>query len=219
VAVEVTIIRFSMVNAYLLKTGAGFFLIDTGFSWQRGRLKRALKMAGCKPGDLKLVVITHADFDHTGNCAWLQKKYGVPIAIHRAESAAVERGRMLLSRKNPRGMIVRALMDIMGFLVFRRFKPAILVEEGDNLTTYGLEARILHTPGHSMGSIGVLTADGRFFCGDLFTNNHKPLKCPYVDDEKDLDASIERLKDLNIVMVYPGHGQPFTMIDYRRVKD
>jgi len=211
---EIIAINSSISNAYLLKTKTGFVLIDTGFSWQRSRLQKTLKSAGCRPGDLKLVVITHADFDHTSNCAWLQKKYAVPIAIHRAESAVVERGRMMLSRKNRRGVFARLMVDIMGIFIFRHFKPDVYIDEGDDLSRYGLDARICHIPGHSMGSIGVLVSGGDFFCGDLLTNEKKPDKSTLVDDAAEIDASIERLKSLDIKTIYPGHGRPFTMAEY-----
>ena len=212
---EITPIRFSMVNGYLLKTGEDFLLVDTGFSWRRGALRDALQRAGCTRGKLKLVVITHSDFDHTGNCAWLRKKYGAAVAIHRAEALAVERGRMLLSRKNQPGPLPRTLIFLMGLLVFRRFRPDLLVADGDDLSRYGLDARVVHVAGHSLGSIGVLTADGDFFCGDLLTTkNGRPVKGALVDDAKEMDASIERLKSMDIKTVYPGHGRPFTMAEY-----
>jgi hydroxyacylglutathione hydrolase len=216
---EIVTISSSIANSYLLKTGTGFILIDTGFSWQRGKLRKTLETVGCMPGDLKLVVITHADFDHTGNCAWLQKKYKAPIAIHRAESAVVERGRMLLSRKNRQGVFARTMVDVMGLFIFRRFKPDIYIDEGNDLSRYGLDARVFHIPGHSMGSIGILTADGHFFCGDLLTNEKRPEKSTLVDDAVEMDASVERLKSLDIRTIYPGHGRPFTLAQYIQSKD
>jgi hydroxyacylglutathione hydrolase len=197
-----------------LKTDSGFILIDTGISFQRGALKKALNQAECRPGDLKLIVITHADFDHTGNCAWLRGKYGAVIAIHRDDSAAVESGRMLLSRKNRRGVIARGLMYIAGLLIFRRFKPDVFIADGDDLSRYGLDARVVHIPGHSMGSVGVLTGDGDLFCGDLLVNNKRPGPTNLVDDAAELNASIEKIKNLNIKTVYPGHGKPFTMEEF-----
>jgi glyoxylase-like metal-dependent hydrolase (beta-lactamase superfamily II) len=50
-----------MVNAYLVKTNTGYILIDTGFRFDRKRLDRALSDTGCRPGDLKLIVITHGN--------------------------------------------------------------------------------------------------------------------------------------------------------------
>jgi hydroxyacylglutathione hydrolase len=208
---EIRTIRTGIANCYLLKTDTGFVLIDTGISLQRGVLKRALKDAGCRPGDLKLVMITHADFDHAGNGVWLRKKYGTPIAIHREEVEAVETGRMLRNRKNQWKMSTRVIIYLAGLLIFRRFKPDVVVTDGDDLSRYGLDGRVVHIPGHSRGSIGVLTKDGDFFCGDLLVNNGRPRKNSLCDDAGELNASVEKLKSLDVKTVYPGHGRPFKM--------
>ena len=214
-ATTVVAIRLSMVNCYLLKSSESFVLIDTGFPWQRSKLRNALQQAGCTKANLRLVLVTHSDFDHTGNCAWLRKKYGVPVAMHRAEAAAVEAGRMLQSREHQPGPLARTLIYLVGLLAFRRFKPEVLLSEGDDLSSYGIDARVFHIPGHSTGSIGVLTGDGSFFCGDLLTTKQgKPVKGALVDEANEMDASIERLKSLDIKTVYPGHGRPFTMAEY-----
>ncbi len=212
---EIVPIRLSMVNCYLLKTGESCILIDSGFPWERGALRKALERAECKPGDLQIILITHADFDHVGNCAWLRKKYAAPVAMHRAEVAVVERGSMFLNRKHQPHPLSRALINFAGLLFFRRFKPDLLVDEGDRLGRYGLDAQIFHIPGHSIGSIGVLTSDGGFFCGDLLTTKDgKPVRGALVDDAHEMEASITRLKGLDVKKVYPGHGRPFTMAEY-----
>jgi len=43
----------------------------------------------------------------------------------------------------------------------------MFLEEGQPLSDVGLDASVLHLPGHSKGSIGILTASGDLFCGDL----------------------------------------------------
>ena len=208
-AEEIKIISNKIVNCYLLRTDAGYVMVDTGVSFLRGALKKALKNSGCMPGDLKLVIITHGDYDHTGNGAFLQKKYGVKIAIHRSEAGAVERGDMLSSRKSKQGIIFRMTLAAFKWLVFRKVKSDIFVAEGDELSQYGLNGKVVHIPGHTLGSIGVLTKEGDFFCGDLLTNSGKPEKNTLVDDAAEMDASIEKLKTLDIRTIYPGHGKPF----------
>lgn len=213
-ALDIKTVSNSIVNCYLLKADTGFVFIDTGVSLQRGTLKKTLEQAGCTPGDLKLIVITHADFDHTGNCAWLRKHYGAVIAIHRDEAAAVETGRMFKNRKNQPGIFFRAIVYLGGLLIFRRFKPDVFVTDGDDLSRYGLDGRFVHIPGHSRGSIGVLTGDGDFFCGDLLTNSDRPKKNTLIDDAAEMDTSIEKLKSFSIKTIYPGHGKPFLMAEY-----
>jgi glyoxylase-like metal-dependent hydrolase (beta-lactamase superfamily II) len=83
------------------------------------------------------------------------------------------------------------------------------VEDGYDLSPYGLEARVVQIPGHSLGSVGILTAEGDFFCGDLFANTKEPARGGIIDDEAAAQASVEKLKKIDIKMVYPGHGNPF----------
>jgi len=88
-------LAFGFVNAYLIQGRAGCVLIDTGMTLHRARLAQALDEAGCGPGDLGLVVITHGDPDHSGNAAYVRATYGAKIAMHALEAPAVERGEPL----------------------------------------------------------------------------------------------------------------------------
>jgi hydroxyacylglutathione hydrolase len=203
------------VSCYLIRTDEGFILIDTGRTGQRRAVEKALLSTGCRPGDLKLIVLTHGDFDHCGNAAYLRQKFGAKIAMHEADSGMVERGDMLWNRNKP-NLIVRTLFG----LLFRlgkadRFKPDVCLKEGDDLAGYGLAARIVALPGHSRGSIGLLTTSGDLFCGDLLANTKKPEVWSIIDDRTAMDASVKRLADLGIKTVYPGHGRPFLMEQFR----
>lgn len=208
-------IDLGLANAYLLRGASGFSLIDTGPSNKRRKLIEALAAAGCGPGDLELLILTHGDFDHTGNAATLQAEYGAEIAMHAQDAGMAEHGDMLWNREVGKKPVYRILMKAM-LVVMRmgnpeRFRPDVLLEDGQELSEYGLAARVLHLPGHSKGSIGILTAEGDLYCGDLFMNNSRPGKTSLVDDAAALDASMDSLRGLGIRMVYPGHGGPFPL--------
>jgi glyoxylase-like metal-dependent hydrolase (beta-lactamase superfamily II) len=79
------------VNSYLIRTDSGFIMIDTGFHSKSKEFEMALENSACKPGSLNLIIITHGDLDHIGNCASLQKKFRAKIAIHRSELESVVR--------------------------------------------------------------------------------------------------------------------------------
>ena len=79
------------VNCYLIKTDTGYILIDTGSSNQRASLEKELDRLGCQPGNLKLIVITHGDFDHTGNAAYLRTKFTTKIAMHDDDAGMEEK--------------------------------------------------------------------------------------------------------------------------------
>ena len=118
-----------------------------------------------------------------------------------------------MSRKHRRIItrIVFKIVKLYGRLSkFGRFKPDLYIEDGYEFSGYGFDARVLLIPGHSNGSIGILTTDGDLFCGDLLTNKDKPV--PFIiDDLADFNTSVEKLKSLDINTVYPGHGKPFPM--------
>ncbi len=92
-----------------------------------------------------------------------------------------------------------------------KYNADVLLGDGDRLSEWGLDAAVLHTPGHTTGSISVLTAEGDLFCGDLLGNRGDQPSLWLTDDPVAAQASLERLKSLPIKMIYPGHGQPFTL--------
>jgi hydroxyacylglutathione hydrolase len=208
----ITLHYFFGANSYLLKTETGFFLIDTGLKKKRTQLEKELLEAGCRRGDLRLIIITHGHLDHVGNAAYLKDRYDSKIAIHSGDSKMVETGDMFVDAGGGIMIgLVGALMKILGLSDYERFTPDIYLEDGQDLSPYGLDAKVIHTPGHSNGSISVLTAEGDLFCGDLFNNDGKPVKATLVQDPQQLDASVENVRTLGVGTVYPGHGKPFRM--------
>jgi hydroxyacylglutathione hydrolase len=202
--------RLGDVNCYLLKTETGYVLIDTACSNQRAELDDTLARAGCQPGNLKLIVLTHGDFDHAGNAAYLREKYASKIAMHAADAGMVERGDMFWNRTKG-NRVIRTLAPILfRFGRSERFKPDLLIDDGTDLSAYGLAARVLGIPGHSRGSIGILTDTASLFCGDLLTNTDRPTLNSIMDDASAARASVDKLMSLKIDTIYPGHGKPFS---------
>lgn len=200
-------------NCYLLKTDLGFILIDTGRASKRQKLESELANAGCQPGNLNLIILTHGDFDHTGNCAYLRKKYNSKIAMHEKDAGMVENGDMFWNRQTG-NLIARKLVNIL--FKIKRFQPDFYIDESFDLSSYGLNGKVLHLPGHSQGSIGILTANGDLFCGDLFTNTKKPEINSMIDDPADAQKSLAKLKKFTVKQVYPGHGKPFSMSSFQK---
>ena len=197
-------------NCYLLKTDKGFVLIDTGKS-KRKKLEQELVSEGCVPGNLDLIIITHGDFDHTGNCAYLREKYNTKIAMNQYDAGMVENNDMFWNRKTG-NIIIKKLINL--FFKIRKFKPDFYIDEDSDLSKYGLDVKVLYLPGHTKGSIGIPTNDKNLFCGDLFTNQKRPQPNSLVDNLNEMNESINKIKGLEINTVYPGHGQSFQMSSY-----
>jgi hydroxyacylglutathione hydrolase len=214
---KIKIIELGFVNAFLVRTKNVFVLIDTGLTQQWEKLQIELTSAGCLPDKLKLVVITHGDFDHTGNCAKLQEKYKAKIAMRQDDSFMVENG-VFLKRKirTLLGRIIILLSRLRHRRVsFNKFKPDIFLRDGQSLKEYGFDAKVIHLPGHTKGSIGILTDEGNLFAGDTLVNSTKPDIAIFINNVQELKNSISKLKKMNIKKVYPGHGKIFLFSDLK----
>jgi glyoxylase-like metal-dependent hydrolase (beta-lactamase superfamily II) len=210
-------IPLSFVNAYLAKANDGFILIDTGLANQWEILEKELISTGCLPDKLKLAILTHGDMDHSGNCKKLQEKYKTKIAMHKDDYSMIETGS--INKRKVKSLSRKIMFGVFMFLrKFRKnktnqnkFTPDIFLQDGQSLNDFGFNARVIHIPGHTKGSIAILTDNGDLFAGDTLVNNKKPETAYIIENSSDLKESLEKIKKLNIRMVYPGHGKPFLM--------
>jgi len=199
------------VNCYVVKTESGMILIDTGGSNARGRLVKALLAAGCQPDNLKLIILTHGDFDHSGNTAFISHMFKAPIGMHTSDTDMIEQGDMFVNRGQISKFMRKLISIFFGLKKSDRFTPDHLFQEGDELSSFGLSSRIITLPGHSKGSIGILTSRGDLFCGDMLVNSRKPEVNTLIDDPAVMAASLDKLMGLEVQTVYPGHGKPFPL--------
>lgn len=226
---EIIRIDLDGVNCYLGREDENFILIDTGghmfldkkFDNRRQMIEKELENHGCNAANLKLIILTHGDNDHAANAAYLRGKYHAKIAMHPDDISLVDHPTIeklmennryhsiilklvfLIMRNRIRKLIKKTLND------FDSFKPDLLIGEGFDLSEYGFQAKIIHIPGHTRGSVGVLTEQGDFVSGDLFANTGKPSIAPNACDFKVLYQSVKKIKSIDIKTIFPGHGKPF----------
>lgn len=216
---EISIIALKKVNCYLIRCNEGYILIDTGYTKNRTQVQEKIEDLGCKPEALKLILITHGDFDHIGNVVYLQKKYGGKVAMHRGDLGMAEHGNMFWNRTGINILLKKLIQIILVLTRLKlkkadRFTPDIFIEDGENLSNYGFNAKVIHFPGHSKGSIGFLTSNEDLFCGDLLENLKTPVEGSLVDNKDEFNSSLSKLNEIKIRKVYPGHGEPFSIEDY-----
>jgi len=212
--IKIQRIALGIVNVHLIQTPAGFFLIDTGYSSNRKALEAALTKLGCLNDQLKLIILTHGDADHIGNAATLRSITNAPIAMGKGDALMARSNDESESRKSKPDhlSLLFTLVKKTGLMnsssAFEGFEPDLFLEDGQSLVSFGLDATVLALPGHSKGSIGILTKEGDLFCGDLIYN------LPgfgYIDDAVEHRKSMERVKQLLPKLIYPGHGKAFVL--------
>ena len=205
--IEVHPLSLGTSRAYLLASRAGLYLVDAGVPRQEKRILRA--MQSLDRDDLRLIFITHAHFDHYGSAAALQEITGAKIAIHHADADAMARGDTILGETRGRGRLVGPFLPFAEFVIGISPTPAdLLLDDGDSLADWGLDATLLHTPGHTPGSSCLLVDGGLAFVGDLLTAGRRPhAQRFYADDWSQIPASIARLDAAGPERVFAGHGE------------
>jgi len=217
--VQVTRIDLGGVNCYLLSADRGFVLIDTGSPQKRSVLEQELSRMGCWPGDLRVIVLTHGDYNHAGNAAYLRERYEVKVAMHHDDLGRVRRGDWKWGQKPKPDHVVWSFRLLSLFRGkgddFDVFEPDTCLDDGQSLLRYGCDATVLGLPGHTKGSIGILTPDKDVICGDLLGNLLSPSLGGLINDMAAARTSLGRLRRLQVSVVYPGHGKPFRLADVR----
>ncbi|MDA3821478.1 MAG: MBL fold metallo-hydrolase [Bacteroidales bacterium] len=210
---DILIKRIQYANAagFLVVKGDSSILIDTGHSTTVEKFQKLIKKAGVSPESISLIILTHTHFDHAGGASQIQKLTGASLAVHRSEADFLFKGRTSF----PRGTRWKGkLMVVVGSLLARRmanYPPVnadILIDDELDLNPYGIPGIVIHTPGHTAGSVSVLLENGNAFVGDnVLGVSLKEYFPPFANDKRGVLESWERYIEEGVVTLYPAHGR------------
>lgn len=185
-------------NCYLITedTGKRAFVVDPGMGPKR--LIERIRERGLT---IEAIVLTHAHFDHMAGVEDMRQAFGCPVYLHDEEADWLED-----ARKNGSAR----WSDVTAPLTTAPAEFAL--SDGQKLELIGHTFQVMHTPGHSPGSVSLL-CDGHLISGDvLFKLSIGRTDLPG-GKERDLFDSI-RMKLYKLdpaVRVYPGHGPQTTI--------
>lgn len=212
---KITKIHLRLSNAYLIQ-GERAILVDSGSPGESQAILTALAQEGTDLRNLSLLLHTHGHSDHAGSTADLQRLSGAPVAIHAADAAMLRRGRNgPLPPTRLESRLVRPFVD----KPFPEVEPDVVFDQELDLTPYGVDGRVVMTPGHTAGSVSVLLAGGEAIVGDVLMGGFmggtfqasKPNLHYFAEDASQVRRSIDFLLAQPVHTLYVGHGGPLAL--------
>jgi glyoxylase-like metal-dependent hydrolase (beta-lactamase superfamily II) len=203
----------SLSNAYLVDSDEPV-LVDTGSPDEFERLSQAIREHDVAIEDLSLVVLTHGHADHAGTASRLSTDYDIPVAAHPRDDPLLQAGEATYHPQNiEAGLIQRFLPNR-----FDSVDYDIELHDGYDLSSHGIPAEVLETPGHTAGSISVLLEDKQAIVGDLVMGGYfggaiwpTHAREHYFADAPDrLPESQQRLREAGATTIHVGHGGPLS---------
>ena len=173
-------------NTYIVANDGRCVIIDPGYEPET--IHRFLESNGLTAD---AIFLTHGHFDHVGGVKALVEKLGCPVYIHETELSM------------PEAMTAGPLYYTHTY------------GEGDRVEKAGLSFRVLHTPGHTPGSVCLIAEDACFSGDTLFYGSCGRTDLPG-GDWATIRRSLNRLAQLNDLAVYPGHGASTTLAAEKR---
>lgn len=194
--IHVLVVGQLQTNCYILQSGQHCLIVDTGDEPER--IVRFVKDINATPVN---IIATHGHFDHVLGVDAVRRALRIRFLIHPDDLPILE---SMQSR----------VRQFMGYEVPPPPRPDGHVTEGQTIMVGDEKIRILHTPGHSPGSVS-LVCDGSVLTGDALFNQSIGRTDTPGGDLKTLIRSIKtKLFQLDDeTMVYPGHGPETTIGD------
>lgn len=201
-------------NVYLLVSGEELTLVDSGVSGEADQIAIELQEEGRGLSELRAIVLTHSHGDHTGNVAELAHRSDTQVLAHRDEVPYIEQAKPL-----PTASLLQRLLNWLGDQSLLKRSPCKVnraLEDGDVIQALG-GMQVIHTPGHTPGSICLYQPERRIlFCGDTLFNKNPmtgkeglqfPVPLATVDMAQARE-SVRKLSALPVEVLCFGHGEP-----------
>lgn len=222
---DFVIIKTMSTNNYIIKGDKACLLIDAGMGDKYDSFKKRIEKKGINMRDIKYVLLTHHHSDHNAYLNPLREEYGTKIIVHKNEVEDLKNGRNKLGTYRQTVMI-NLTRKLLANLIKPDFDPVVIgdndivIKDDDNdllRNELGIDAKIIHTPGHTMGSISVVMNDIAFV-GDSVMNFIVSSPYPMLyEDETLVFKSWKKLIDNGVRFVYPAHGDKLPVTKLKKL--
>ncbi len=221
---DVVPISLGVVKSFLISgRGKELVLVDAGNPGDGPRIIKKVEEAGYRAKDISLIVLTHGHRDHVGGLAELEEELSARVIIHNEDATALKGG------EEPGTQPARFLGSLFKLFIPKGSPPTLLEEPEEieedkvSLRGFGIDGEIIHTPGHTRGSISVVSDGGAAVIGDLVMGRllvFGGASIPVFAEEKEkLKDSIRKVLSYKPEVIYTSHAGPFEREDLERILD
>ena len=195
-----------IANFFLVVDDGELTLIDTGGKDEIENIRCKFNEAGHSLDQLKRIIPTHCHPDHVGSLATLKRATGAQVLAHEAEVPFITQEASLPRARGP-AWLLHTLTEPL-------FRPEPCpvdqpLKHGDTIEGTGLT--VIHTPGHSPGSICLYHPEARaLFTGDALLNMFGKMRGPFPPfcwETQRARRSLARLVGLDVETIYFSHGE------------
>jgi len=199
-------------NVFLIETATEFILFDSALVNKKQKLIKIINTYISSKKKLTSIILSHSHFDHGANAAAIKKIFDAQIIIHKEEAPYLLCGDSPL----PKGTVFLTsfLIKIFGSIVQRMAtyegaEADIIIQGDESLLMDNSQIKIIHTPGHSIGSLSIIIDNEIAIVGDaLFGIFPWSVFPPFGDDKIGIIKSWKILLNTDCSLFLPAHGRP-----------
>ncbi len=213
-------LNLGFTKVQLLKAGDGYIQMDAGYKSNVKKYLRLLKKQNIDPKAIKLIIVNHAHFDHVGGLKALKDISNAQVLVHENDANFLRKG--ISAEVKPTSFISKILINLLpnSLKFFDPVEPDIVIKDEYSLQEFGINAKVIHTPGHTSGTISIITEKGNAFIGccahgfPLRINSGLPT---IAQDIEQVLSSWERIIKEGAKKIYISHGKPVNINKMKKI--
>ena len=225
---QILSVKIGFTNVFLIKILDGYLLVDTSYYKKYDQFLKELKLEKIDPKEISYLVLTHHHDDHAGFAKRLLVNSQARLIIHNNAIPFLKKGTHDNRGKHWNSWLQKMLNPFSKIMKHKypgfKVQKEDIILQGDcskNLLDFGIDGKIIYTPGHSSDSISIIFPDGNAIVGDvamnLFNLGETKYKPFFIQNIDEIFESWKKLFGLGAKTIHPAHGNSFDIEELLRI--